>query len=157
MISKLIKFAIGFAKKHSLVKFGIVGTLCALLQILILRLLTPYMPAFLASAIGFFTSAQLNFILTYTVTWRDSERKKGIQFASTWVRFFGVVLIGLVVNTAMFSLFHLVLVDWLAVCAAVVISTSCTFYLNRFHVLRPERHRDTNDPTVNRSVPARTE
>jgi putative flippase GtrA len=137
-----------------LVKFGIVGVVCTVLQIVILRLLTPNIPAILASAIGFLISAQLNFFLSYFITWRDSKRKRGKQFRLTWLRFNSVVLVGVVVNTIAFALIHLVVFDELAVIFATVFSTSCTFLLNHFYVLTPERksetheQRDSSIPTV---------
>ena len=65
MIRKLTRFAVRVAK------FGIVGVVCTLLQLVILKLLNPFMPAFIASFLGFLISAQLNFLLSYSITWRD--------------------------------------------------------------------------------------
>lgn len=124
---------------YRLMRFGSVGLLCLLIQILILHTLAPAVHPISANGIGFITSAQLNFLLSYHFTWRDSARKKGFPLASTWAQFNLVVLGAAMVNGAAFTLFRFAFteVDILAAVAATVTSTTCTFLINHFYVLRP--------------------
>lgn len=120
-------------------RFGTVGFSCLLIQILILHTLTPAVHPVTANGIGFITSAQLNFFLSYHFTWRDSARKKGFSLASTWAQFNLVVLGAALVNGVAFTLFRYVFTgsDILAAVAATAVSTACTFLINHFYVLRP--------------------
>jgi len=141
-----------------IVRFAFVGGVCALIQILLLYLLVQFLPPLVSNAIGFVVSAQLNFFLSYFFTWRDSARKSGLGFFMTWLRFNGVVLAAAAINTFAFAVLEHVLSvpRVLAVIGAIVISTSCTFLVNHFIVLRPERM--IHEPvTRNSNVPASLE
>lgn len=141
-----------------LVRFASVGMLCLLIQLLFLYTLERYIHPTIANGIGFIASAQLNFILSYKFTWHDSMRQKGFLLTATWFRFNLVVLFSACVNAAMFSLIRFILIDlniWsitsglintssfssniVAAIGATVFSTACTFLINHFHVLKPER------------------
>ncbi|MFI7581379.1 GtrA family protein [Kocuria kalidii] len=120
-------------------RFGSVGILCLFVQISILHNLTPAFHPVSANGIGFITSAQLNFLLSYHFTWRDSARKKGFPLAGTWAQFNLVVLGAVIVNSVAFTLFRYVFTDSnvAAAVAATATSTTCTFLINHFYVLRP--------------------
>ena len=82
----------------------------------------------LANALGFVLSAQLNFVLSSRLTWRD--RRTGPAQAP-WVRlasYNGTALISLAVNTAAFSLIYRQAGD-LAAAAAGVVCGMCVTYL----------------------------
>lgn len=138
-----------------ILRFGSVGGICALVQILLLYVLVQYFPLLTSNAIGFFVSAQLNFFLSYFFTWRDSARKSGLGLFTTWLRFNGVVLMAASINTLAFAVLKntLSLPSIIAVTGAIIISTSCTFLINHFFVLRPERSNNES-LTGNSNVPA---
>jgi putative flippase GtrA len=141
-----------------LVRFGAVGTLCLLIQIFILFILEHFIPPIVANGIGFVVSAQLNFILSYRVTWRDSARKKGVQLVAKWIQFNLVVLLSAAINAAAFGLIRYALIELNLVAAigATIISTACTFLINHYVVLKPEGV-DHDHKTRNSNVPASVE
>jgi putative flippase GtrA len=120
-------------------RFGAVGFFCLLIQLLILHTLKPAVHPVTANGIGFITSAQLNFLLSYHFTWHDSDRKKGLLLAGTWVQFNLVVFGAALVNSVAFTVFRYVFPesDIMAAIAATAVSTACTFLINHFYVLRP--------------------
>lgn len=141
-----------------ILRFGIVGALCLLIQISILFILEPIIPPVFANAIGFIVSAQLNFVLSYRFTWHDSARKNGFHLMTTWLQFNLVVLLSASINAAAFSLIRYTLIEssTLAAIGATVISTVCTFLINHFVVLKPEGI-DHDHKTRNSNVPASVE
>lgn len=141
-----------------ILRFGIVGTLCLLIQILILFILEHLIPPVFANGIGFIISAQLNFILSYHFTWRDSARKNGFRLAATWLQFNLVVLLSACINGAAFFLIRYTLIESNTVAAigATAVSTACTFLINHLVVLKPERVGHDRK-TRNSNVPARVE
>lgn len=87
--------------------FVCVGTVCFLTQYCALTVLaTLGVNRPLANALGFLLSAQLNFVLSSRLTWRD--RRAG-TIKTLWARlvgYNGTALISLAVNTAAFSLVY---------------------------------------------------
>lgn len=153
-----------------LFRFGVVGVLCLLIQIFILLYLERYIPPVIANMIGFIASAQLNFMLSYQFTWRDSARKNGFDLATTWFKFNLVVLLSAGINAAAFFLISNLLVGLnaflvsetmshaVAATGATIISTTCTFLMNHRLVLKPEKRGDNYDRTArNGNVPASVE
>lgn len=124
-----------------LIVFACVGLFCLGVQLTILYVLEQVWPALLANATGFVVSAQLNFALSYRLTWADSMRKVGRQLFATWSSFNANVLIGLFVNSASFSLaYHVIGMPSLASAAmASATSTISTFLVNHYMVFRPQR------------------
>jgi putative flippase GtrA len=122
-------------------KFAAVGLTCLCLQLTILYLLEDSLTPLLANCIGFFASAQLNFALSYNITWNDSSRRAGKQLLYTWLRFMGNVTLGLGTNSALFALVHTAsgVPSLVAAGTATVFSTICTFLINNRLVFRPER------------------
>ncbi|HEV7952064.1 MAG TPA: GtrA family protein [Candidatus Saccharimonadales bacterium] len=153
-----------------LFRFACVGVLCLLIQILILIFLERFIPPVLANMIGFLTSAQLNFILSYQVTWRDSPRTKGLAYVASWFKFNLVVFLSAALNAIVFYTISSTLVSLninippetlshaVAATGATIFSTTCTFLLNHYLVLKPQERGDTHGHTAgNGHVPARVE
>ncbi|MDQ0922359.1 putative flippase GtrA [Pseudarthrobacter sp. W1I19] len=120
--------------------FALAGTSCFLVQILILASLERFMLSVVANAIGFAVSAQLNFLMSYRLTWRDSVRKAGIVLARVWIKFNCVALGALCVNSVCFvvSKHELNAPDMIAAIAATFVSTVGTFFINHLFVLKPK-------------------
>ena len=57
-----------------------------------------------ANAVGFAVSAQLNFLLSSKVTWRDRPISGWRDTGGRWLAYNGTALISLGVNTAVFTL-----------------------------------------------------
>lgn len=137
-----------------IIRFGFVGVLCLLVQLLFLAVLKYHMDLLVANAISFLLSAQANFMLSYGFTWRDSQRHSGRLLAITWVKFNSVVISAACINTVAFGVlrYTLVQIDEVAAIFAVAISTIFTFCINHFIVLKPvgvehgSTSRDSNVP-----------
>ncbi len=109
--------------------FVSVGATCFLTQYCTLTALTTVgVNRPLANALGFALSAQLNFVLSSRLTWRD---RRAASARTLWARlasYNGTALISLAVNTAAFSLVYQ-RVGNLAGAAVGVISGMCVTYL----------------------------
>ena len=84
--------------------FLCVGVTCFLTQYAALTALTAagtYRP--LANALGFVISAQLNFVLSARLTWRDRPTAAARTLWARWASYNGTALISLAVNTAVFT------------------------------------------------------
>lgn len=153
-----------------LVWFVAVGTLCLLIQLLFLSILEHYTHPTIANGIGFLISAQLNFILSYYVTWHDSARKKGRYLAATWVNFNLVVVFSACINAVAFSLVRYMLTglnapaiaiglmgdfiitpNIIAATVATGVSTVSTFLINHHFVLKPEKRGESHGRTARNS------
>ena len=60
----------------------------------------------LADAVGFFLAAQLNFVLSSLVTWRDRPALGGRGLVARWLAYNGTALVSLGINTAIFGAVH---------------------------------------------------
>jgi len=144
--------------KLRLFLFVCVGLFCLLLQVLFLTLFKNYTHVVLANAMGFVLSAQVNFVLSYRLTWRDSPRRTGKQLMTTWVKFNLVVMSSACINGVAFAIlrYTFVTVDEYAAIAATIVSTAFTFTVNHLVVLKPTGV--TSDSTArNSNVPASME
>ena len=123
-----------------LFRFGSVGTFCTLLHVALMHYMTYVVGPIPANAAGFLVSSQVNFLLSYRFTWRDSERKAGKQLVATWLQFDLVVVAAVLLNSLAFVVARHLLPgpDEIAVVAAAAVSTAGTFFANHFFVLRPE-------------------
>jgi putative flippase GtrA len=111
------------------VLFVSVGATCFLVQYCTLSALTMagvYRP--LANALGFALSAQLNFLLSSQLTWRDRRARSAQTLWTRLACYNGTALISLGVNTAVFTLVYRQ-VGNLAAAAIGVISGMCVTYL----------------------------
>ena len=81
-----------------------------------------------ANALGFVLSAQLNFILSSRLTWRDRNAGTAKTLLARLIAYNGTALISLAVNTAVFTLTYQRIGN-LAGAAAGVICGMCVTYL----------------------------
>ena len=85
--------------------FAAVGATCFGVQLVMLTALVHLgvnRPA--ANAIGFAISAQVNFLLSSKVTWRDRTVSGWRDRGARWVAYNGTALLSLGINTAVFTL-----------------------------------------------------
>ena len=124
-------------------RFGAVGLFCLCFQLAVVKLIAPSLPLLVANAIGFVTSAQLNFTLSYLFTWSDSKRQTGWRLAVTWSGYCLVAVGAAFINAAAFAALHILLPApiEIIVILSTIASTCCTFLLNQFFIFRPERNR----------------
>jgi putative flippase GtrA len=125
--------------RNRIVRFALVGTLCLLLQYVLLTIFTDAIHLYFAETLGFMLSAQLNFLLSQTFTWGDRQQSSNLFVR--WVKFNVSALISvLIVNASVFMvLVELGTWSWLAMLIANVASTAFTFVMNHFLVFSPER------------------
>jgi cellulose synthase/poly-beta-1,6-N-acetylglucosamine synthase-like glycosyltransferase/putative flippase GtrA len=78
-----------------------VAQLAVLVALIHLGLAAP-----IADAVGFFLAAQLNFVLSSLVTWRDRPALRAQGVAARWLAYNGTALVSLGINTAIFAGVH---------------------------------------------------
>jgi putative flippase GtrA len=84
--------------------FIIVGIVCFAVQLALLTLMAglgAYRPV--ANAVAFAISAQLNFLLSSRVTWRDRPPAGRTDTGVRWLAYNGIALLSLGCNTAVFT------------------------------------------------------
>lgn len=139
----------------TLVRFGVVGTICFGIQYLIVLVARDLVPIALANLLGFIISAQINFALSYTYTWSHSDRKTGWRLVQKWASFQGIVLGAGAANTTLLWCLHAVL-EWnllVSLIIATAITTTGTFLANHFGLMRPTVH-GLEELIKNDSLPA---
>jgi putative flippase GtrA len=94
-------------------------------------------PSSIANAIGFVLSAQLNFVLSSTVTWGDRPAVTRRRLVGRWASYQMTTLLALTVNVMVFAVAMPVTGSLLAAFAGVAIGTVVTFAVNHFLVFRP--------------------
>lgn len=121
-------------------RFAATGLLCLASQYAVLRALSHegFSPAAAAFA-GYCASAQLNFFLSYRLTWADSARKRGAGLLATWASFNALVLFSALANGEIYAGLRHHGGDGIALGVATLTSTTLNFTVNHFLVLRPER------------------
>jgi putative flippase GtrA len=85
--------------------FAIVGVVCFAVQLALLTFMVhlgAYRPV--ANAVAFTISAQLNFLLSSRVTWRDRPAASRGGTGARWLAYNGTALLSLGCNTAVFTL-----------------------------------------------------
>ncbi len=121
--------------KRRLVKFTVVGTVCLMVQFVILKLLEHVnINRSVADAAGFILSSQLNYILSSNLTWRDARRLKGKAQFYRWAGFLGAAIAASGVNALAFTVIAPLAGDLIGVLCAGAVSTSLTFVVNNFVV-----------------------
>jgi putative flippase GtrA/4-amino-4-deoxy-L-arabinose transferase-like glycosyltransferase len=145
--------ALGTARRlpaATLVKFGLIGSICFGIQVAVMvPLLRLGVTEAQANAVGFGLSAQCNYALSRSWTFRD--RLGPAARSSPFFRQIGafnlIVLIGLVVNSAMFKGVRAVEVPiQFAVVVAILASSTVVFLANYFGVFRGGRSRHAAPP-----------
>lgn len=136
----------GLSLIHRLIRFALVGVTCFLVQLGLLYLLESVLHLFIADALAFLMSAQLNFVLSQVFTWRD--RRNTERLLMRWVKFNASALLSVTaVNVTVFWL----LVEagmpiWAAMFVANVASTVWTFLMNHFVVFKEEQSKPSPIP-----------
>jgi putative flippase GtrA len=120
-----------------LLRFALVGVVCFIVQWCMVRLLRTTINPFWADMVAFACSAQLNFMLSKSITWRDNDHESSAVLA-VWIRYNAVAVCAAIANAGVFVLFdHLTgatVALLLATCASAVFS----FGLNHLFVFRSE-------------------
>lgn len=130
--------------------FVFVGATCFLAQYCTLTALTTAgVNRPLANALGFALSAQLNFVLSSRLTWRDRHARSAQKLGTRLAWYNGTALISLAVNTVAFSLLYQH-VGNLAAAAVGVISGMCVTYLvcDLFIFRERSKHAASGRPSV---------
>jgi putative flippase GtrA len=120
------------------VRFCASGFASLMVQWILLRLLLRSgVGASPADFVAYAASAQVNFALSYRLTWCDSPRRRGTNFALTWLAFNLVALTSAVANSLTYTTTRQSTADLVAFGIATVTSLVINFSLNHFVVLRP--------------------
>ena len=115
--------------RKRILTFAAIGATCFLAQFILLTVMTNlgvYRP--LANAASFAISAQLNFLLSTRITWRDRPSASGRGTAARWLAYNGTALISLGCNTAVFVLVYRAIGTTPAAMLGVLTGT-CIVYL----------------------------
>ena len=91
------------------------------------------------NATAFFLSAQLNFVLSSTFTWRDRDVDGRRWSVRRWISYNGTVLLSLAVNTAAFVAIYPVTGALAASVAGVVAGAGATYLICNYIVFRSRR------------------
>lgn len=113
-------------------RFLFVGAACYLIQLLLFEaLLASNVHVFWAGYIAFGLSAQVNFVLSKYVTWRDrpSRWDQLIRYNMTAVLLAGI-------NTCLVLAFAHVVWNWLAIALAIAITTIGSFTMSHSFIFR---------------------
>ena len=109
--------------------FVVVGAVCFGVQLALLTLMVhlgAYRPV--ANAVAFAISAQLNFLLSSKVTWRDRPVAGRRGTAARWLAYNGTALVSLGCNTAVFT-FSYRSIGTTPAAALGVVAGTCVVYL----------------------------
>ncbi len=114
------------------VRFGLTGLLAGMMQLASLRLMLEHgWQPWIANLLSFVSSAQLNFVLSNTFTWRDRQLRGG--WLGRWLRFHALIAWTAILNLGVFDLAdrltpHIVA----AVIAIAVVATTNFLGADRF-------------------------
>jgi putative flippase GtrA len=115
--------------RKRILTFATIGVSCFLVQFALLSVLVhlgAYRPA--ANAVAFAISAQLNFLLSTRITWRDRPSAGRRGTGARWLAYNGTALVSLGCNTAVFVLaYHAI--GTTPAAALGVIAGTCLVYL----------------------------
>ena len=89
-----------------------------------------------ADFVAYASSAQLNFGLSYRLTWSDAPRRHGRAFAATWLSFNSVVVVAGLANSFVYGEARKTVADVIGLGLAQVTSLAISFTLNHFVVMR---------------------
>jgi putative flippase GtrA len=120
-----------------LLRFVLVGGFCFLVQLAAVHKLRVYINPFVANAIAFVFSAQVNFMLSKVVTWRDRSHT---TLLSVWRRYSALALFLTLGNSAVFWFLDRYIGEFLALFIAVAVTTVTSFLLNHFWVFVADGH-----------------
>jgi putative flippase GtrA len=140
------------ARKRILI-FAAIGATCFLAQFILLTVMTnlgAYRP--LANAASFAISAQLNFLLSTRITWRDRPSAGGRGTTARWLAYNGTALISLGCNTAVFVLVYHAIGTTPAAMLGVLTGTCIVYLICNLLVFRSAPPAATPPGVVGRRV-----
>jgi putative flippase GtrA len=109
-----------------LVRFCLTGGVAALVQLLVLRLLTAdHWEALLSNGIGMAVAAQVNFTLSSAFTWRDRWVRAGLH--RRWSMYQLTILASAVVNMLVFIVARLFLEQMIAALLGIAVAAALNF------------------------------
>lgn len=131
--SNVFEGVIGLLRSRQFLIFVFVGGSSTLLQFLLLIAFVEWlaMHKTLASALGYFLSAIYNYLLNYSVTFSSA-----LSHWQTLPKFSAVVVVGVSVNTLIFTLLLLFMPYLLAQLLAVGVTLVVNFLLHKFWIYR---------------------
>jgi putative flippase GtrA len=131
-----------FSAQARPLRFAITGGLAAVMQLLLLGLLTGHgWPALLANGVAFLLAAQFNFAVSNVFTWRD--RPSGQSLARRWLAFHGSIASMAVVNLLVFAIMRTLLPDLLASASGIAVAAVGNFFIGDRLVFQSRRAGST--------------
>ena len=129
-----------FSAQARPVRFAITGGMAAVIQLLLLSLLTGHQwPALMANGVAFLLAAQFNFVVSNFFTWRD--RPSSQSLGRRWLAFHGSIASMAVVNLLVFAIMRTVLPDLLASAAGIGVASIGNFFIGD-RLIFQSRHTD---------------
>jgi putative flippase GtrA len=123
--------------RSRLLRFIATGSACFAAQYVVLHaLLRLGVGVHPAAFVGYASSAQLNFALSYRLTWSDAPRRYGRALAAMWLSFNSVVLVAGLANSFVYGEARNTVADLIALGLAQATSLAITFTVNHFVVMR---------------------
>jgi len=120
-------------------KFAVVGATCFLLQFTLLAAMVRLgVVRPLANSISFATSAQLNFLLSSRLTWRDRPAGNRRRFGARWLAYNGTALLSLACDSAIFVIAYRTVGTAAGAALGVVVSTCLVFLVCNQVVFRSQ-------------------
>jgi putative flippase GtrA len=123
--------------RKRILTFATIGVTCFLVQFALLSVMVRlgmYRP--LANAVSFAISAQLNFLLSTRITWRDRPSAGGRSTGARWLAYNGTALVSLGCNTAVFVLTYHAVGTTPAAVLGVMTGTCLVYLVCNFLVFR---------------------
>ncbi len=113
-------------------RFLATGGVCAVVQLALLAVLLPYAHAIGANVIAFLLSAQLNFAISQTFTWRDRDTGGSGRgtLARRWLTFHATIATTFVLNMTVFALAQLVIPHLPAAALGILAASAINFLIN---------------------------
>ncbi len=115
--------------RHRVVRFALVGATCAAAQLALFWAVAKagVHPSF-ANAAAFVVAAQLNFVLTRWVTWRDRQPRRGVGL--TWLHFMSAIGLTAALNFSVFEVARLFVAPLAAAAAGIGAGAVANFFIS---------------------------
>ncbi|HET8912095.1 MAG TPA: GtrA family protein [Ktedonobacteraceae bacterium] len=141
-LKRLVDFIFSDAMRP--IRFLFIGGMVAIVQLIVLGLLLrTHMNSYLANAIAFLFSAQLNFILNSIFTWQGSMNTANPRsdLLKRWVAFHGTIAFTGILNLLVFTVIHFAfphLLTLVASAAGILVAAVVNFFGMDKLVFRPD-------------------
>jgi cellulose synthase/poly-beta-1,6-N-acetylglucosamine synthase-like glycosyltransferase/putative flippase GtrA len=109
----------------------------------------------IADAVGFFLAAQLNFVLSSLVTWRDRPALRAQSVAARWLAYNATALVSLGINTLIFAGVHEAVGILPAAILGVAGGMVFTFLVCNTLVFRPRSNDEPRTDRADSAIPLR--